>query len=115
VRYYLNKIVNFDTQAAVWDRKSDKEMQNIARQLGLDADDTAPLKLTQEQRERIRNYPKTVRLSQKSKELTRVMRQSGHRFWADAKGTDLYEEKMRFVSNLNCHKAYTKTKLYTKA
>jgi predicted enzyme involved in methoxymalonyl-ACP biosynthesis len=71
--------MDFDTQAAVWDRKSDKEMQNIARQLNLDADDTVPLKFTQEQRERIRNYPKTVQFNQKSKELIRVMRQSGYR------------------------------------
>lgn len=115
MKYYLNEIVDVDTQAIVWDRESDEEVHNIARQLGLDADDTAPLYLSDEQKERIRSHPKTIRLSQESKELTRTMRQSGYRSWSDTKGTELFEEKMKVISALNCHKAYMRTKLYTKA
>jgi hypothetical protein len=111
----LNEIVDVDTQAIVWDRDSDEEVHNIARQLGLDADDTAPLDLTDEQKDRIRSHPKTIQLSQESKELTMMMRQSGYRSWSDAEGTELYQEKMKVISTLNCHKAYLRTKLYTKA
>jgi hypothetical protein len=111
----LNEIVDVDTQAIVWDRDSDEEVHNIVRQLGLDADDTAPLDLTDEQKYRIRNHPKTIRLSQESKELTRMMRQSGYRSWSDAEGTELYAEKMKAVSALNCHKTYMRTELLAKA
>lgn len=69
-----------------------------------------PLDLTDEQNDWIRNHPETIRLTQKSKELTRKIRQCGYSSWQDAKGTDIYEEKMKAVSALNYHKSYMRTK-----
>jgi hypothetical protein len=47
--------------------------------------------------------------------LTRKIRQRGYSSWQDAKGTEIYEEKVEAVSALNCHKAYMRTKLRARA
>jgi hypothetical protein len=47
--------------------------------------------------------------------LTKEIRQRGYKSVPDAKGTEIYEEKMKAVSAVNCHKTDMRTVLLAKA
>lgn len=74
VRYYLDREIRFNTQAAFLDRPSDEVVQKLARLMTLTVDPSAPTGLSDELSKKLANSKRVVRLSSKSKRLTAKIR-----------------------------------------
>lgn len=70
VRYYLDREVRFNTQAAFLGRPFDDVVQKLARLMTLTVDLNAPNKLSQELSKKLANSKRVVQLSRTSKDLT---------------------------------------------
>ncbi|KAL2838694.1 hypothetical protein BJX68DRAFT_279754 [Aspergillus pseudodeflectus] len=77
VKYYLNEKVDFDTAAAFHRRASNEVVQREMRTATLVADNTAPIRLTEEQSRKIGNHPKVRRLRARCQQLTLKIHQFG--------------------------------------
>ena len=70
VRYYLDREVRFNTQAAFLGRPSDDVVQKLARLMTLTVDPNAPNKLSEELSKKLANSKRVVQLGRTSKALT---------------------------------------------
>ncbi|KAL2859811.1 uncharacterized protein BJX67DRAFT_386620 [Aspergillus lucknowensis] len=78
VKYYLNETVDFDTAAAFHKRASNEVVQREMRTATLVADNTAPIRLTEEQSRKISNHPTVRRLRTRCQQLTLKIHQLGY-------------------------------------
>ena len=74
VRYYLDREVRFNTQAAFVDRPSNELVQKLARRMTLTADPTAPTRLSAEMSTKLNINKIVVRLRQRNRALTKKLR-----------------------------------------
>ncbi len=102
--YYLDQDVQVDTKACFLGRPSNEMVQKMARLASLTADPDAPTKLSEGQIAEFRNHPKVIRLSNKNKALTAKLRSRGYVPMSTAKGTPLYDQKMKAQARLNSFK-----------
>ncbi len=79
-------------------------VQKMARLASLTADPNAPTELSEEQKAEFRIHPKVLRLSNRNKALTAQLKSQGYRPISTAKGTLLYNEKMKAQARLNSYK-----------
>ncbi|KKK23236.1 hypothetical protein AOCH_004405 [Aspergillus ochraceoroseus] len=100
VKYYLNKVVDFDTAAAFHKRPSNKIVQRELRSATLLADHTAPIGLTDAQSRKISRDPEVRRLRRISRGLTARIRAMGLTI-KDAAGTEAGKQKRRADAELN--------------
>ena len=78
-------------------------VQKMARLVSLTADPNAPTELPEEQKAEFRNHPKVLRLSNRNKALTAQLKSQGYRPISTAKGTSLYNQKMKAQARLNSY------------
>ena len=74
VRYYLDREVRFNTQAAFLGRPSDDVVQKLARLMTLTVDLHAPNKLSDELSKKLTNSKRVVQLGRTSKDLTKTLK-----------------------------------------
>ena len=74
VRYYLDREVRFNTQAAFLGRPSDDVVQKLARLMTLTVDLNAPNKLSEELSKKLGNSKRVIQLSHESKALTKKLK-----------------------------------------
>jgi len=79
-------------------------VQKMARLASLTADPNAPTELSEEQKAEFRIHPKVLRLTNRNKALTAQLKSQGYRPISTAKGTLLYNEKMKAQARLNSYK-----------
>ena len=99
--YYLDQDVQVDTKACLLGRPSNQIVQKMARLASLDADANAPSNLSKEQITQLSTHPKVVRLSKKNKALSTKLRLQGYIPMSTAKGTKLYDRKVKTQNRLN--------------
>ncbi|KKK12846.1 hypothetical protein ARAM_006568 [Aspergillus rambellii] len=109
VKYYLNKVVDFDTAAAFHKRPSNKIVQRELRSATLLADHTAPIGLTDAQSRKISRDPEVRRLRRISRGLTARIRAMGLTI-KDAAGTEAGKQKRRADAELNSMLTYLRDK-----
>jgi len=102
--YYLNQDVEVNTKACFLGRPSNEIVQKMARLASLTADPNAPMELSEEQKAEFRRHPNVIRLSNRNKALTAKLKLRGYKLISTAKGTPLYEQKMKVQSRLNSYK-----------
>lgn len=102
--YYLDQDVQVDTKACLLGRPSNEMVQKMARLASLTADLNAPTKLLEGQIAEFCNHLKVIRLSNKNKALTAKLRSQGYVLMSTAKGTPLYDQKMKAQARLNSFK-----------
>ena len=78
VRYYLDREVRFNTQAAFLGRPSDEVVQKLARLMTLTVDPTAPTKLSAKLSTKLANSKRVVHLCQRSKALKDKLKKKYH-------------------------------------
>ncbi len=96
VRYYLDRKVQFNTQAAFLGRPSDDVVQKLARLMTLTVDCDVPNKLCDEQSRKVANSTRVVQLSRMSKDLTKKLKKK-YQFVRRAPPNDPLREKKKDV------------------
>ena len=82
VRYYLDREVRFNTQAAFLGRPSDNVVQKLPRLMTLTLDPNAPNKLSGELSKKLANSKRVVYLGRISKALTEKLKTDfSHKTW----------------------------------
>ena len=76
----------------------------MARLASLTADPNAPTELPEEHKAEFRNHPKIIRLSNRNKALTTKLNFLGYKPISTAKGTSLYDQKMKTQARLSSFK-----------
>jgi hypothetical protein len=79
-------------------------VQKTARLAGLNADTNIPTKLSEEQQAKFRINLKFIRLSERNKALTTKLNRRGYRPWGTAKGTPLYDQKIKTEARLTVYR-----------
>jgi len=102
--YYLNQDVEVNTKACFLQRPSNEIVQKMARLASLTADPNAPMELSEAQKAEFRRHPNVIRLSNRNKALTAKLKLRGYKPISTAKGTPLYEQKMKAQARLNSYK-----------
>lgn len=74
VRYYLDREVRFNTQAAFLGRPSHDVVQKLARLMTLTVNLDAPNKLSDELSKKLANSKQVLQLSRTSKDLTKKLK-----------------------------------------
>ena len=87
----------------------------MARLTSLTADTSTPNELSSEQRAKLSQHPKVIRLCQKNKALTTQIHAAGYRPISAAKGTRLFEKKKKIEARLNNFKTRLRTDMIEKA
>ncbi len=108
ISWYLDEEVQFDTETCYLGRPSNDVVQKVARLASLTADASAPTELSSEQRTKLSQHPKAIRLCQRNKALTTQIHAADYRPISTAKGTCLFEKKKKAEARLNCLKTITK-------
>ncbi|OAX78661.1 hypothetical protein ACJ72_07028 [Emergomyces africanus] len=112
VKYYLNREIEFDLQAAALERPSDEVIDKAARGLLLDADLTAPTELPDDLQDEFDNDPEIMELKDKNLELSELIYNLGFRSILSAKGkTPLYDQKKEVSNELNSLKVTRRKEL----
>ena len=114
VQYYIDREVRCDTQAAYLGRPSNDAVQKMARLMSLNIDPTAPTKLSLEQSKRLASNRRLIRLSRQRTILTAQIKDR-YGIIANARGTDLYDQKKLADAELNRAKTHLRTKALRKA
>jgi len=115
VRYYLDRELRFNTQAAFLGRPSDEAVQKVARLMSLTVDPTAPTELSAEQSRKLANHPRVVKLQSESKALTAKIRTQKYSSVEEARGTELYKQKKQADAALSCARTELRARLIKKA
>ena len=102
--YYLDQDVQVDTKACFLGQPSNEIVQKMARLASLDADANAPRELSEEQIAQLSAHPTVIRLSKKNKALASKLRSQGYVPMSTAKGTKLYDQKVKTQNRLNSSK-----------
>ena len=79
-------------------------VQKMVRLTSLTVDPNASTKLSEKQKAEFRIHSKILRLSNRNKALTAQLKSQGYRLISIAKGTLLYNEKMKAQARLNSYK-----------
>ena len=110
--YYLDQD---DTKTCLLGRPSNEIVQKTARLAGLNADANIPTELSEEQQAKFRTNPKLIRLSKRNKALTTELNRQGYRPWGTAKGTRLYDRKIKAEARLTVYKIKLRDSMMEKA
>ena len=113
--YYLDQDVQVDTKACLLGRPSNEMIQKMARLANLNADVNAPSKLSEKQIAQLNTHPNVVRLSKKNKALATKLRLQGYIPMSTAKGTKLYDRKVKTQNRLNSLKVKLRNVMKAKA
>ncbi len=115
VRYYLDREVRFNTQAAFLGRPSDDVVQKLARLMTLTVDLDAPTKLSDELSKKVANSKRVVQLGRTSKDLTKKLKKT-YRFVRLAPPNDpLLKEKKEVDAALHREKTNRRNRMLEKA
>ena len=111
VRFYLDQEIRCDTKACFLGRPSNEIVQKMARCARLTADMNAPTKLSAEQQGQLQEHPLIVKLSGRSRAITKKLHVRGYRPISTGAGTDLYARKKRADARLNSTKMRLREKM----
>ena len=104
VKYYIDREVRCDTQAAYLGRPSNEMIQKMARLMSLNVDPSAPTKPSIKQTRKLANDPEIGRLRDRCRSLTaEINAQYGP--IKNARGTDIYNKKKAADAALNSARA----------
>lgn len=115
VRYYLDREVRFNTQAAFLGRPSDEIVQKLARLMTLTVDPNAPTKLSPELSKKLSNSKRVVQLGRESKALTERLKKK-YRFVRYAPPNDPWlKSKKQVDAALHREKTNRRNRMLEKA
>ena len=115
VRYYLDREVRFNTQAAFLGRPSDDVVQKLARLMTLTVDLDAPIKLSNELSKKLANSKRVVQLGCTSKDLTKKLKKKYRLVRLAPLNDPLLKEKKDVDAALHREKSNRRNRMIEKA